>query len=118
LPTPAIAATTWSEYRQYIEKDPALTALSADPGRRAGCGALLRYAARHSRPDGEAPQGARLRCRDCCGAVTLSSRYIPARQLPDRCTSGVILPLKSMVQSNTIEGMDRLAHALKDTARL
>ena len=59
-----IAATTWSEYRQYIEKDPALTRRFqpiqiGEPDGRA----LLRHAARHSRADGKAPQGADFRRR-------------------------------------------------------
>ena len=52
-----IAATTWSEYRQYIEKDPALTRrfqpIQVD---EPDVEQLLRHAARHSRSDGEASQ--------------------------------------------------------------
>ena len=52
-----IAATTWSEYRQYIEKDPALTRrfqpIQVD---EPDVQQLLRHAARHPRADGEASQ--------------------------------------------------------------
>ena len=47
----------------YREGPGADTALPADPDRRTGRRALLRHAARHSRADGEAPQGAHLRRR-------------------------------------------------------
>ena len=67
-----IAATTWSEYRQYIEKDPALTRrFQPKLRRRTGCRPLLRHAARNSAPDGKTPQRTYLRrCnRRCCYAV-------------------------------------------------
>ena len=45
-----IAATTWSEYRQYIEKDPALTRrFQPIPVGEPRCAAVLRHAARHHR---------------------------------------------------------------------
>ena len=60
-----IAATTWAEYRQYFEKDPALTRRfqpihigEPDVAHRRG------DAARPRRSDGEAPQGARHRRSD------------------------------------------------------
>src|SRR5580692_8632075 len=57
-----IAATTWSEYRQYIEKDPALT--------RRFQPIMV------NEPDVAT-----------AAAVNLSNRYIPARQLPDKAVS-------------------------------
>ena len=57
-----IGATTWAEYRQYFEKDPALTRrfqpVNVDePSSRE----MLLHAARHPRADGKAPQGAHFR---------------------------------------------------------
>ncbi|WP_086998890.1 type VI secretion system ATPase TssH [Rhizobium sullae] len=82
-----IAATTWAEYKQHIEKDPALT-------RRF-------QVVKVEEPDEEA---AILMLRGVAGvlekhhqvqildeaietAVSLSHRYIPARQLPDKAVS-------------------------------
>ena len=51
-----IAATTWSEYRQYIEKDPALTRrFQPIQVGEPDVAAMLRHAARHSRSYGKAP---------------------------------------------------------------
>ena len=67
-------------YREGPGADPALP---ADPDRRAGRRALLRHAARHSRADGKAPQGAHLRRRDRRGGeavAPLHSGAATARQ--------------------------------------
>ena len=57
-----IGATTWDEYRQYFEKDPALTRrfqpVNVDEPSIEKC---CLHAARHPGADGEAPQGAHLR---------------------------------------------------------
>jgi len=51
-----IAATTWSEYRQHIEKRPCPHApFPADSGRRTSRRTLLRHDARPARTDGKAP---------------------------------------------------------------
>ncbi len=82
-----IAATTWSEYRQYIEKDPALA---------------RRFQAVHvGEPDvataiimmrglvGPMEKHHKVRVADeaIVAAVNFSQRYIPARQLPDKAVS-------------------------------
>ncbi len=68
-----IAATTWAEYRQYFEKDPALTRrfqpIQVD---EPDVATLLRHAARHPRADGEAPQGAHLRRGDRGGGAAVA----------------------------------------------
>jgi type VI secretion system protein VasG len=82
-----IAATTWAEYKKYIEKDPALTrrfqvVQVAEPTEDAailmvrGVASVLE---RHHRVQvlDEALEA----------AVRLSHRYIPARQLPDKAVS-------------------------------
>src|SRR2546427_1875858 len=82
-----IAATTWTEYKQYIEKDPALTrrfqvVQVAEPGEEKailmvrGVASILEKHHRVQVLD-EALEA----------AVRLSHRYIPARQLPDKAVS-------------------------------
>ncbi|MDR3376952.1 MAG: type VI secretion system ATPase TssH, partial [Ancalomicrobiaceae bacterium] len=82
-----IAATTWSEYRQYFEKDPALTrrfqAIQIDePGVKQACDMLrgiLKPMEKHHK--------VRISDAAVVAAVQLSHRYIPARQLPDKAVS-------------------------------
>jgi len=82
-----IAATTWSEYKKYIEKDPALTrrfqvVKIEEPSEEKailmvrGVASILE---KHHR----------LQVLDAAleAAVRLSHRYIPARQLPDKAVS-------------------------------
>jgi len=82
-----IGATTWSEYRQYIEKDPALTRRfqpinvdepSLDKATFMLRGILSPMENHH-----------KVRISDAAvqAAVELSARYIPARQLPDKAVS-------------------------------
>jgi type VI secretion system protein VasG len=82
-----IAATTWSEYKKYIEKDPALTrrfqvVQVAEPSEDKtllmvrGVASILE---KHHR--------VQLLDEALEAAVKLSRRYIPARQLPDKAVS-------------------------------
>jgi type VI secretion system protein VasG len=82
-----IAATTWAEYKKYIEKDPALTrrfqvVQVEEPGEHKAI-LMVRGVAtvleKHHRVQvlDEAIEA----------AVRLSHRYIPARQLPDKAVS-------------------------------
>ncbi|MDB5560502.1 MAG: clpB [Enterovirga sp.] len=82
-----IAATTWAEYRQYFEKDPALTrrfqAIQVgEPSVEKACDMLRGLT-------GQMETHHKVRISDAAivSAVTLSSRYIPARQLPDKAVS-------------------------------
>jgi type VI secretion system protein VasG len=82
-----IAATTWSEYREYIEKDPALTrrfqlVKVAEPGEEQ-CVLMLRGLAGAL----EKHHGVDVLEEAIKAAVKLSRRYIPARQLPDKAVS-------------------------------
>ena len=82
-----IAATTWSEYRQHIEKDPALTRrfqpVNVDEPSIEVCCDMLRGIL------GPMQDHHKVRISDAAivSAVTLSHRYIPARQLPDKAVS-------------------------------
>lgn len=82
-----IAATTWSEYRQYFEKDPALTRrfqpIQIDEPDAARAAAMLRGILAPM----EKHHGVRISDAAIVAAVTLSQRYIPARQLPDKAVS-------------------------------
>ncbi len=82
-----IAATTWSEYKQYIERDPALTrrfqvVKVAEPSTDTAIamlnGLVARLEAHHKVTIDESA------VRD---AVNLSHRYLRARQLPDKAIS-------------------------------
>ena len=82
-----IAATTWSEYRQYFEKDPALTRrfqpVQIDEPDAATCCTMLRGVL------GPMETHHKVRISDAAivAAVQLSHRYIPARKLPDKAVS-------------------------------
>jgi type VI secretion system protein VasG len=82
-----IAATTWSEYRQYFEKDPALTRrfqpVNVDEPDVARCCTMLRGLIAPM----EKHHKVRISDAAIVAAVTLSHRYIPARQLPDKAVS-------------------------------
>jgi type VI secretion system protein VasG len=82
-----IAATTWSEYRQYIEKDPALTRrfqpIQIDQPDVQRCCDMLRGILGPM----EKHHKVRISNAAIVAAVSLSHRYIPARQLPDKAVS-------------------------------
>ncbi|MDQ3038382.1 MAG: AAA family ATPase, partial [Pseudomonadota bacterium] len=82
-----IAATTWSEYKKYFEKDPALTrrfqVVKVDEPDDEKAISMLRgvgqaMAAHHK---------VRILDEAITEAVKLSSRFIPGRQLPDKAVS-------------------------------
>ncbi len=82
-----IAATTWSEYKKYFEKDPALTrrfqvVKIEEPDETRGL-AMLRGMAKAM----EGHHGVRILDEALADAVKLSSRYIAGRQLPDKAIS-------------------------------
>lgn len=82
-----IAATTWSEYRQHIEKDPALTRrfqpVSVDEPSVEVCCDMLRGILEPMQKH----HNVRISDEAIVSAATLSHRYIPARQLPDKAVS-------------------------------
>lgn len=82
-----IGATTWSEYKKYIEKDPALTRRFQvvqihEPAEPRAVGMLRGLAATL-----EAHHQVLLLDEAIEAAVSLSHRYIPARQLPDKAVA-------------------------------
>ncbi|WP_295527157.1 type VI secretion system ATPase TssH [Novosphingobium sp. Chol11] len=82
-----VAATTYAEYRQYFEKDPALTRRfqTVDVGEpeTAKAIAMIRSVA----PMMEAHHKIVVLDEAVEAAVKLSQRYVPARQLPDKAVS-------------------------------
>jgi len=82
-----IGATTWSEYKRHIEKDPALTrrfqVLQVMEPEEASAIAMVRGLVNAF----EAHHGVLIRDDAVRAAVKLSHRYIPSRQLPDKAIS-------------------------------
>lgn len=82
-----IGATTWSEYKRHIEKDPALTrrfqVLQIDEPTEEKAVAMLRGLI----PALEKHHHVWIKDEAVQAAVKLSHRYIPARQLPDKAIS-------------------------------
>jgi type VI secretion system protein VasG len=82
-----VAATTWAEYKKHIEKDPALTrrfqVVQVDEPSEHRAVLMMRGVA------SKMEQHHRVLILDEAleAAVKLSHRYIPARQLPDKCVS-------------------------------
>ena len=82
-----IGATTWAEYRKYIEKDPALTrrfqVVNVKEPETAVAVAMIRNVAK-----GIAKHHDVIVLDEAiAAAVVLSQRYVPARQLPDKAVS-------------------------------
>src|SRR5579884_3567430 len=82
-----IAATTWSEYKRYFEKDPALTRrfqmVKVDEPDEVQCELMLRGIV----PALEKHHKVRILDEGLESAVRLSHRYLPDRQLPDKAVS-------------------------------
>ncbi|HXT81679.1 MAG TPA: type VI secretion system ATPase TssH [Acetobacteraceae bacterium] len=82
-----IAATTWAEYKKYVEKDAALTRRfqvvkveePAEPVAIAMIRGLVSTLEKH--------HNVRILDQAVSEAVRLSARYIPSRQLPDKAVS-------------------------------
>jgi len=82
-----IAATTWGEYKRFIERDAALTrrfqTVKVDEPDEETAIRMLRGVAGSFK----AHHKVRIRDEALAAAVRLSARYIPARQLPDKAIS-------------------------------
>ncbi|SEK03342.1 type VI secretion system protein VasG [Cribrihabitans marinus] len=82
-----IGATTWAEYKKYIEKDPALTrrfqVVQVDEPDIPKAILMMRGIASML----EGHHRVQVLDEGIEAAVTLSARYIPARQLPDKSVS-------------------------------
>jgi len=82
-----IAATTWSEYKKYFEKDPALArrfqVVKVEEPTELQCQVMLRSVV----PFLEKHHNVRILDEGLHAAVKLSHRYLPDRQLPDKAVS-------------------------------
>lgn len=82
-----IGATTWAEYKKYIEKDPALTRrfqlVQVQEPDEPTAVVMLRGVASKL----ESHHQVRIADDAVHAAVSLSHRYIPSRQLPDKAVS-------------------------------
>jgi len=82
-----IAATTWSEYKKYFEKDPALARrfqlIKVDEPTETQCALMLRGVV----PTLEKHHKVRILDEGLLAGVKLSHRYLPDRQLPDKAVS-------------------------------
>jgi type VI secretion system protein VasG len=82
-----IAATTWSEYKKYFEKDPALArrfqVVKVDEPSEAVCKVMIRGIAASL----EKHHKVRILDDGVNAAVRFSHRYIAGRQLPDKAVS-------------------------------
>jgi len=82
-----IAATTWSEYKKYFEKDPALARrfqlVKVEEPTEVQCQLMLRGII----PALEKHHNVRILDEGLEAAVQLSHRYLPDRQLPDKAVS-------------------------------
>ena len=82
-----VAATTWSEYKKYIEKDPALARrfqlVKVDEPTEELCQVMMRGVV----PALEKHHGVRILDEGMEAAVHLAARYLSDRQLPDKAVS-------------------------------
>ena len=82
-----IAATTWSEYKKYFEKDPALArrfqTVKVEEPSEAQCSVMLRGVVDTL----ERHHNVRVLDEGLLSAVKFSHRYLPDRQLPDKAVS-------------------------------
>ena len=82
-----IAATTWSEYKKYFEKDPALARrfqlIKVEEPTETQCALMLRGTV----PTLEKHHNVRILDEGLLAGVRLSHRYLPDRQLPDKAVS-------------------------------
>jgi type VI secretion system protein VasG len=82
-----IAATTWSEYKKYFEKDPALArrfqVVKVEEPIETQCMTMLRGIV----PSLEKHHKVRILDEGLNAAVHLSHRYLAGRQLPDKAVS-------------------------------
>jgi type VI secretion system protein VasG len=82
-----VAATTWSEYKKYFEKDPALARrfqlVKVDEPNEDQCQLMLRGVV----PVLEKHHNVRILNEGLAAAARLSNRYLPDRQLPDKAVS-------------------------------
>ena len=109
-----IAATTWSEYKKYFEKDPALsrrfqTVKIDEPDIERAVRMIRAIAPKFQEHHGVAVRDSAVRA-----AVELSARYLPERQLPDKAvslidTAGAAVSMSREIEPEALEQRRREA---------
>ena len=107
-----IAATTWSEYKKYFEKDPALArrfqVVKVEEPSEAQCCVMLRGVVATL----EKHHNVRVLDEGLAAAVSFSHRYLPDRQLPDKAVSVLDTACARLaLGQNTIPAGHRRRHA-------
>lgn len=114
-----LAATTWSEYRKYFEKDPALARrfqlVKVEEPEEEKAYTMLRGIA----PSYEKHHGVHITDTGIKAAVSMSHRYISGRQLPDKAVDvlDTACTRVRMSQTTTPASIDRAGRLLADTKR-
>ena len=98
-----IAATTWAEYKRFFERDAALSrrfdlVKVNEPDERTAC-LMLRARV----PALEAHHGVRVLDEAVTAAVSLSKRYLPGRQLPDKAVGLLDTACTAVALSTSVE---------------
>ena len=108
-----IAATTWSEYKKYFEKDPALARrfqlVKVEEPTEAACVVMLRGVV----PALENHHNVRILDEGLNASVRLSHRYLPDRQLPDKAVS-----VLDTACARLALGQNSIPPAIEDAQRL
>jgi type VI secretion system protein VasG len=113
-----VAATTWSEYKKYVEKDPALARrfqpVKLDEPSEETAVLILRGLKKKY----EEAHGVVVRDDGIAAAAELSSRYISGRQLPDKAvdlldTSAARVKILLSAKPDVIEDKERKVQALE-----
>lgn len=113
-----IAATTWSEYKKFFEKDAALArrfqVVKVEEPTEAVCGVMLRGVVASL----ERHHNVRILDEAVAAAVSLSHRYIAGRQLPDKAVSVLDTACARLAlgQNATPPAIEDLAREIDDLA--
>ena len=113
-----IAATTWSEYKRYFERDAALArrfqVVKVEEPDEARCLLMLRALA----PSLEKHHGVRILDESLAAAVRLSHRFLTGRQLPDKAVSvlDTVCARLNIGQKAMPGAIQDLHHRLEDLA--
>ena len=113
-----IAATTWSEYKKYFEKDPALArrfqVVKVEEPTEEKCAVMMRGIV----PALETHHSVRILDDGLEAAVRLSHRYLPDRQLPDKAVSvlDTACARLSLGQNATPAALENAVRRLDDLA--
>ena len=118
-----IAATTWAEYKKYFEKDPALTrrfqVIKVEEPSEEKATEMMRGISKSL----EKHHQVSISEEAIRASVTLSSRFIPSRQLPDKSvslldTACARVALSQQATPARIEDLRRRSEQIKQSIRL